>query len=324
MINEAKVYREQGLYDQSHEIYLKALDHIENSPHLDNQDELARAVQREIQDVTEAINEVESADVRPALSEDVQHLIQRLFTFSDRPDVSTLEGALALARFGQYEKALDEYHVLLREGIQTVLTAKNILTCHLAFTSPDVALAQYEKWQICSMLPKMDLRVIRRFLKSVLQTKGIHASLPPVDDDYRKEAKPRPELLVFQSARIRVEDEGSGYRETVDLEVIFQSGNLINLLIPQQQKNLLKVFSVGAQLSNMQLYSPIAMLMTDGVVFGKTQITSGPRRGQVVLDVSVEIDWLLNEETTNESRPDSGEYQTEQMYFNEEFGGHYT
>ena len=65
------------------------------------------------------------------------------------------------------------------------------------------------------------------------------------------------------------------------------SENVISLLIPSKDKDLIEYFEVGATLNDVQYYSPIAMFSGTGIVSEKTKIESGPRRGDYNLDIKV-------------------------------------
>ena len=64
----------------------------------------------------------------PALSPNAQELIKKLFSFSDKKDKdeAALEGAIALAKFGQFESALAEFSELIKKDSIRVIAAKNI------------------------------------------------------------------------------------------------------------------------------------------------------------------------------------------------------
>ena len=46
--------------------------------------------------------------------------------------------------------------------------------------------------------------------------------------------------------------------------------------------------NVGGRLPDMEFYSPIAIFRGSGVVSGKTEIRSGPKKGAYMLDISLE------------------------------------
>ena len=80
-----------------------------------------------MQDLENDIAEVRSAPTTLDLSPQLQNLIKRLFTFSKTKEVGAIEGAIALAKFGQYEEAVNELQKLLKDGVLPTVAAKNIL-----------------------------------------------------------------------------------------------------------------------------------------------------------------------------------------------------
>jgi len=99
-------------------------------------------------------------------------MIMDLFSVSRTREAARVEGALALAGFGQHERALREFEALLKEGILPVVAAKNILRCHVELSSPDKAVEQFTEWVSSSnVLSAPELKLIREFLKELLKEK---------------------------------------------------------------------------------------------------------------------------------------------------------
>jgi hypothetical protein len=73
----------------------------------------------------------------------------------------------------------------------------------------------------------------------------------------------------------------------VEFDVSFQTGNSINLIIASKESALLNELSKGTKLTDMQFFSPIAILNGSGVVTAKTQIKSGPKEGDYSLDITI-------------------------------------
>jgi hypothetical protein len=57
-----------------------------------------------------------------------------------------VEGAIALAKFGQYGRALDEFRSLLSEDAARPAAAKNILRCHISRQTYEDGVEEYRKW----------------------------------------------------------------------------------------------------------------------------------------------------------------------------------
>ena len=78
--------------------------------------------------------------------------------------------------------------------------------------------------------------------------------------------------------------------ETVEFEVSFQSGNTISVVVPSDKTHLQEAFRPGLKLEDMQCYSLIAVFNGTGVVSGKSEITSGPKKGDFALDITISGD----------------------------------
>ncbi len=310
LLKEAELYHSMGLLNEAMEKYKKAMELIQGSEQLKSRTNLVAGISKKINALEKDIHKVEAAADKPEVSAKVQDLIKKLFAASEDKDQDTvaLDGAIALAKFGQHERALLEFKELLAKDSVRVVAAKNIIRCHMANTSVDAAVDQYEQWLSSDLFVPGELNKLRFFLESILKKEGIEKELPTSEI---QAAPPEPtiEMPEIEDAKIEVleikEDEDnddevldinsigitldSGPRkgEIVELGVSFQSGNVISLLITGTDTDLIELFNVGETLHNIQFYSPIAMFGGSGIVDTKTHIESGPRRGDYSIDLKV-------------------------------------
>ena len=117
LVKEAKLYHTQGLLEQSEEKYISALQLIEKNNKFSHHEKLIYALRNEISAVRKDLYEVEQAEWAIELPPEMQQLIKRMFSVSENSDVAEFKGAVALARFGQYDQALDEFNWLMEEGV---------------------------------------------------------------------------------------------------------------------------------------------------------------------------------------------------------------
>ncbi len=82
--------------------------------------------------------------------------------------------------------------------------------------------------------------------------------------------------------------EGPRKGELVEFDVAFQTGNTVSFTVPADDEDLLEALKPGKRLMQMQCYSILAVFNGSGVVSGKTRITSGPKRGEYTLDVTID------------------------------------
>jgi tetratricopeptide (TPR) repeat protein len=310
LLKEAELLHSMGLLNESMGKYDKTMELIQGSEQLKSRTSLIDGITKKISALEKDMHKVETATDQPEVSAKVQDLIKKLFTTSDDKDQDAvaLDGAIALAKFGQYERALLEFRELLAKDSIRVVAAKNIIRCHISNTSVDAAVDQYEEWLSSDLFVPGELNKLRFFLESLLKKEGIEKKLPAAETPA---ATPEPtiempdieepkievleteddedhddEVLDINSIGITL-DSGPKKGSMVELDVSFQSGNVISLLVAHTDKDLIKQFNVGETLPNISFYSPIAMFGGSGIVEAKTHIESGPRRGDYSIDLKV-------------------------------------
>jgi len=280
LIKEAEIYRKQGLFKIALEKYIEALALVESHERFSKDSKLVDGLKGKIKGVEDELVVVEEATDTPELSEDVQDLIGKLFSFSQDDKTAAVEAAVALAEFQR----------LIKEGILPLSAGKNMLRCHLTSASPEAAIDQFKQWVSSSAFPQPELKSLRAFLESQLQAKGIQADLPQVAEDAPKTDKAEEkeeEYLELSSISVQLES-GPRKGEEIEFDVTFQSGNTVSVMVRAAQKDLVVAFEPGQRLTEVRCFSPLAVFGTSGTVSGKNKITSGPRKGDFTVDISVD------------------------------------
>jgi len=293
LIKEADIYRSQGLLSDSKAKYMELLSIVVKSKTLANQEKLIAGVKSKVRAVENALNELRDAPEKPELSEDLQGLIKKLFTFSQTKEAAAIEGAVALAKFGQYEQALKEFHRLLEQGVLPVVTAKNMIKCYTALKAPDAAVAQLAKWKTRDFFSTEDLKYIRTFLKISLEKEGFSTPVPEVEEKpvlpSRGKRKKEEEFLEISAISFSFQS-GPFAGQTMDFDVHFQSANTVTVLLPSNEKSLIDALVPGTRLNDIQCYSAITVFRGTGTVSGSTKIKQGPRQGDYTLDITLDAD----------------------------------
>ena len=163
LIKEAGVYRSQGLLKEAKSKYHEIIKWVENSKNADKADSFIRSVRRKIDEIDQEIKEIDAASETPELTADVQDLISNLFSYSADKDEAAIEGAVALAEFGQYEKALAEFQKLLDAGVLPMTVAKNMIRCHLMMGSSRDAVSQINQWKSSGAFSKAEMINLKDF-----------------------------------------------------------------------------------------------------------------------------------------------------------------
>jgi len=315
LLKEAELYRSQGLLNEALNKYNKTSEIIFGNERLNTNKKLIDGISKKVVWLKKEIEKLEQAPKTLEVSPQVQDLIKKMFSFSQDKDEDTIEldGAIALAKFGQYQRALAEFNELIKKDSLRVDAAKNIIRCHVALSSVDDAIAQYEQWLSSDIFLPKQLDKLHVFFRGILYKERIDKPLPQakipsqekkpeidktqseelfvmdIDIDsfeYEEDEYEEDEILDINAIKITIE---SGPREgdTVELNVNFQSGNIISLLIPNRDVDLIKNLKVGDTLNNVEYYSPIAIFNGSGLISEISSIKTGPRRGDYNLDIKI-------------------------------------
>lgn len=301
LLQEAEVYRSQGLIAEALAKYDAAGELINSIENLKNKESLLASLNKKIGSLDKTKEKVEKGPTTPELSKKAQDLIKNLFALSQHTDTDsgTLEGAVALAKFGQFDRALNELNSLLKSETVRVEAAKNILRCHLAMATSDEAIDQYHQWFSGDLFLPIQLEAVRVYLDEILKSRGVEIPLPspltpennPADDadlesEISLQTEPEEEFLDITSIGITFEN-GPNAGRMVEFDVNFQSGNMLSLIISKKDRGLIEGLKTNTKLTNVQFYSPIAIFNGAGVISSQTEIKSGPKQGDYCLDIRI-------------------------------------
>lgn len=286
LVKQASVYRAQGLLAESRVKYEEILSFLGTNLQLQNTEKFTEAVRKRILDVNRDIAEIRSAPTTPDLSPQLQTLIKKLFTFSRTKEVAAIEGALALAKFGQYEEAVSELQKLLKEGILPTIAAKNILRCYLSLSLPQSAVSQFKEWMRNETLSKEDLKYVRDFLVSSLRNKGMNEMVPALSGEIQASVKTQDDFLDISSIKIHFHD-GKRHRYAVELDVVYQVGGLTSVVVSSADRALLDSLKLGKILHDIQFYTPVTVFRGAGIVSRKSVLEKGPRKGNYLIDIAL-------------------------------------
>lgn len=290
LVKEADFYRSQGLLDQAKFKYSEALKLVQKNKALLKQDSIINSLKKRIKSVDATLDEIDRASDTPELTEDVQDLISNLFSFSKNKDIAAIEGAVALAKFGQYEKAFNEFQRLIDERILPIRAAQNMLRCQFFFISPERAVDQYKKWISSPSFTKKELKSLKEFMIKMFKKEGIEVDLPDakatLPDESPKDTAPEP-VLEISAISLRMKNKFKQEFE-VELDITFQTGNILSFIVKADKFELINFLATGTKLPEIQCYSSLSMFQAQGVVSDKKVIPSGPRKGDYAFDLTIE------------------------------------
>ncbi len=295
LLREGEIYGSQGLFQESLQKYREARQLIQETSGIKNRDSLLAVLSRKINTFEEAAQKVDQTPAEAQMSAQQQDLVKKLFAYSpdQDPDSIALEGALALAKFGQFKRALAEFREMLSKESLRLQAAKNIIRCHMAMSDGQEAVVEYGQWMQSGLFSRRQLEHLRAFLHNLVEKKGIDATLPQPSED-TPTAEPtvaadeidEEEILDISSIVIHF-DSGPYSGKQLELDVSFQTGNVISLLISSHEKEIIDNLTVGVKLENLQFFSPIAIFRGSGVISAKNKIDAGPKQGDYSLDIKI-------------------------------------
>lgn len=303
LLSEAELYKTQGLLNEAKDRYYKVRDLIQSNDKIANAESLLESMNKKIKSLEKLHTKVTEAPSTPEMSKKAQDLIKDLFTFSKETDEATvaLEGAISLAKFGQYKRAIEEFQKLFTNEKLRVSAAKNMIKCYHEFVSLDKAVEEFLRWKAMKTFPGAQTEKIQVFLEGVIQKAGKSYdldTLPDVSEEAvqfdevedevteDEETADIDDILDISSVGITL-DKGPTKGTEVELDVSFQTGNIISVIISKSEKDLLDNLKVGEKLDNVNFYSPIAIFRGAGIISGSTRIDSGPKEGDFCLDIKV-------------------------------------
>lgn len=322
LIQQAEVYKTQGLLEDAGKKLKLAAELIQNSDQIQNKEKLINGISKKMAALNRHTDLVQQAPTTPEMSEHVNTLIKKLFSFSqdsgkENKETAALEGAIALAKFGQFEAALKEFQKLIEYDTVRLPAAKNILRCYVTLDEMEEATEAIGDWKSKGIFTDQQIEKINKFFDELSSKKRKKKKATPsiAKEEKEEKAKEKPvkeeiepeiasepdnepeiyedkdeaeeEFLDISAVAITF-DSGPHKGEQVELDVSFQSGNIISLIISSKDESLIENLKVGYRLDDVHFYSPIAIFRGSGVVSAMTQIKSGPKQGDYSLDIKIE------------------------------------
>lgn len=289
LLQEADLYKQHGLFDEAKARYAEAEQRVREHDRIQNKEKILKGIANKIRRLESDAKRVEKGPSSPELSAKAQDLIKNLFSFSktDSEEEALLEGAIALAKFGQFERALVEFKKLLDKDSHRVVGAKNVLRCQIQLNAENAAVDQYEEWVAKGDFPPNQLEKIRLFLAEILKIKGIQRDLTLVSIKEEPVQETEEEEFIDISSIGIYFNAGPAKGKVVEFDVNFQSGNMLSLIVSKNDANTIELLQKGYALKELQFFSPIAMFNGSGVVSAKSEIKSGPKQGDFCLDIKI-------------------------------------
>ena len=290
---EAELYQTHGLLAESLEKFRAIEGLIKANQNIRNRNKLLEKISTRIELLKKTIQRLDGSNKPIQASPDAQSLMKEMYSFDD-PDAkgsSSLGGAIALAKFGQYDKAIEEFNRLLEYDKLRLDAAKNILWCWIEQNYADYAVSLYQKWRKAKFFPPSEIASIQNFFTELIKQKGLNLELEIDGLESQQTVEPdseidEDELLDINSVRLAL-PRGKREGEKIELEVTFQSGQYIRMIIPRKEKELIESIKPGDLFKDMTFYSPVAIFSGEGYVSSRNEIDAGPKKGDSSLEIKI-------------------------------------
>ena len=291
MLQEAELYRSQGLLHEAMERYRAVEALIKDNQKVKNSEAFLSKISLKINSLTQELNKIEAPKTPPKVTEKAQKLMKEMFSFDDpaTKGSASLGGAIALAGFGQYEKAIEEFTRLFEFDHLRLDAAKNILKYGSEQTSVKDMIPTYQQWLSNDMFSEEEIDEIRTFFQDLLDKAGVKEDLsklqakPPVEPESEVDDD---DILDISAIRFKLR-KGPQKGDKVELDVNYQHGKFINLIISKKEKGLVESINSGDLIDGVIFYSPVAIFSGTGYVSVKKEISAGPKRGDFSLDIKI-------------------------------------
>jgi len=291
LIKEAELYKSQGLLNEALDTYKRVKELIESTQNVKNKDSFLNKITNKIDKLYTQMETELSVPKPPTVSEEAQSVIKEMVTEDDPESKgsSSMASALALARFGQYEQAIEEFTRLLPQAPLRAEAAKNIVWCWIQQGEVDKALGRVKQWMVGNVLSLDEVNGVRSYFEDLVKKSGLDTKIS--SDKIQKNLEPESEvedqdILDINSTRFTL-PRGSRKGETVELEISFQAGKYLKMLVSKKDKQFIESLSVGDQLTGMIFYSPMAIFSGTGYVSSNVTINAGPKKGDYSLEIKI-------------------------------------
>lgn len=295
-IEEAELYRNQGLINEALGIYRAVEDMIRKNSRIKNRDSLLAKISARIDLLNRNTQNMKAPSQAPEVSDQARDLIREMFSFDD-PHVkgsSSLGGAVSLAEFGQYDQARKELESLFDYDHLRMEAAKNILQYGIRHIPPKELILVYRQWQADERFSADEIKWLGEVLQQVVGDAGrkseagtpADAEPPPAGSDARDEEIDDEDILDISAIGLPL-STGSRADEKVELDINFQNGRQINLILSKQEKEIINNIETGSEIAGVVFYSPVAIFSGTVYVSVKKEISSGPKHGDYTVDLKI-------------------------------------
>ncbi len=289
MLKEAQLYRQQGLLEETLQQYRKIEKTIRGHKTAKNKEALLEKVLKKKQAVEKEFHVyLESREI-PEVSDKVRKLMRSMFSLDD-PEVkgsSLLGEAIALAGFGQYDAAVEALERLLDIESLRLDAAKKLIAYTLEFKGKQKAIGMIRKLEADNRFSMEDRNNLIKYLQEQLKITDVGKN--PALKQMQEPDSEISDSDVFDISAIRLKKtESQGKKDNRQkLNIIFQHGTKINIIVPRDQKDLSSVFQTGRTVEGVVCYSTMGTFSSTMYVLLNRTIDFGPHNGDASINLKI-------------------------------------
>jgi len=278
-IQEAELYKSQGLLVEAEEKYLSIVEFIQKNEKIQKKQNLIDSISKKISALKKEIEKIETAPMSNEMSQKMQSFIKVILR---EAEAYGSQGLVAQAKEKYYQAA-----EFLKKDDQLKNKKKLLdgISKKISALEKKAIPGEEKKKPTLPEVPVKDE-------EAEVPVKKEEAEVPIKDEEALEEEKKEEieeeeqDFIDISSIGITL-DHGPEKGTIAELDVSFQSGNILSLIISGKDKAMIENFKVGDKLNDIQFYSPIAIFKGSGIVSGNTQIDSGPKQGDYRLEIKI-------------------------------------
>lgn len=193
----------------------------------------------------------------PEVSDKVRKLMRTMFSLED-PEVkgsSLLGEAITLARFGQFEAAMQEFEKLFDNDRLRMDAAKNMLQYGLEYKSEREMGALIRKWKDDIRFSAEEHNYIVQYLHQLIQNERAENRGKTNRNDESPPDIPEGNIPDISALGLKL-PKGPKAGESVRLPVYFQHGPRLNVIVSEDSPHIAEALQQGDLISEVTFFSP--------------------------------------------------------------------
>jgi hypothetical protein len=294
LLKEAALYDEQGLYEASRERYQQTADLVGRHAHrIHHHKKILKAVAGRLERLHNRMQRMENEPAVYTPPDAVIEVMKRHFCASADREEAALEGAAALAEFGQYDHAVEEFAKLIKTPKTRLEASKHMIRCHLEKGRTAEASALLRHWHNSGLMNRDEWLTLQRYVKELVAEKRLCVEVPPAemkDEASGPAAGTKHGEIVrrFNSISLKPPNaqRGQGMRE---FNILSQSADVVRISVAVQETTLADGLTPGTVLNTVLCFFDDGMFSSKATVVGKQWISSDDAgAGHFNIDIQVQ------------------------------------